>query len=124
MRRRSSLVVLLLLALLTVVPAHAAERLVFVSVQGLEDSEQGQAVLERLRRTRLAPHGRFDHVRAEYQLWVPERVREAQVVAAIEATRPGATPMLRKTVLSVRSRCQRLMGSFWLRCDNKALARP
>ena len=32
--------------------------------------------------------------------------------------------MLRSTVESVRSRCQRLIGSFWLRCASSALARP
>ena len=32
--------------------------------------------------------------------------------------------MLRSTVLSVRSRCQRLMGSFSARCLSSALARP
>ena len=34
------------------------------------------------------------------------------------------TPMLRVTVLSVRSRCRRLMGSFSERCPNWALANP
>jgi hypothetical protein len=32
--------------------------------------------------------------------------------------------MLRSTVLSVRSRCQRLTGNFWLMCVSSALARP
>ena len=32
--------------------------------------------------------------------------------------------MLRNTVESVRSRCQRLMGSFSLRCLSTALAKP
>ena len=37
---------------------------------------------------------------------------------------PMPTPRLRSTVESVRSRCQRLMGSFEDRCSSSALAMP
>ena len=37
---------------------------------------------------------------------------------------PSATPRLRSTVESVRSRCQRDTGSFSEKCRSSALARP
>ena len=37
---------------------------------------------------------------------------------------PNGTPMLRNTVLSVKSRCKREMGNLADKCSNKALAIP
>ena len=67
-----------------------------------------------------------------YDIWF-ERPFTPEDLAAIEARMvelieikvcAKGTPMLRKTVESVRSRCRREIGNFEERCSNKAFAIP
>ena len=82
----------------------------------------------------MAPHHRLDRLGKHFPVGVEVGRDAARIDGELRETLPqpdqpssacpSATPRLRSTVESVRSRCQRDTGSFSARCRSIALASP